>query len=130
MYTPAQISAFLKHIGLPQRFFPAPSSVSPSLDLPVPSLPLLYALHTHMISTLPYENLAIHYSATHRNSLDPQFLFDKTILRGRGRGGFCMENALLYYHMLRGLGFDVYTVGARTRERDAGMVPSGDFPGW
>ncbi|KAJ1326977.1 N-hydroxyarylamine O-acetyltransferase [Microdochium nivale] len=41
-----------------------------------------------------------------------------------------MENALLYYHVLKGLGFDVYTVGARTRERDSGGVPGGDFPGW
>ncbi|KXJ89039.1 hypothetical protein Micbo1qcDRAFT_196924 [Microdochium bolleyi] len=132
VYTPSQIAAFLSHIGLPRRFFPSPTTSTSSTDpaLPAPSLPLLHALHTHTISTLPYENLAIHYSPTHRNSLDPQLLFEKAVLRGRGRGGFCMENALLYYHVLRGLGFDVYTVGARTRERDAGMVPSGDFPGW
>ncbi|KAJ2975133.1 hypothetical protein NUW58_g8443 [Xylaria curta] len=40
-----------------------------------------------------------------------------------------MENAILYNHMLVGLGFDSYTVGVRTRLREGG-IPKGDFPGW
>ncbi|KAH7035859.1 uncharacterized protein B0I36DRAFT_319224 [Microdochium trichocladiopsis] len=122
VYSPTQITAFLNHIGLPQRLH--------NNGRAPPPLALLTALHTHMISTIPYENLAIHYSPTHQVSLDPQVLFDKAVTRGRGRGGYCMENALLYYHVLCALGFDVYTVGARTRVRDSGGVPGGDFPGW
>jgi arylamine N-acetyltransferase len=51
------------------------------------------------------------------------------VLNKRGRGGYCMENAILYNHVLVGLGFDSYTAGVRTRLREGG-VPNGDFPGW
>ncbi|KAK6062525.1 arylamine n-acetyltransferase 1 [Seiridium cupressi] len=40
-----------------------------------------------------------------------------------------MELAILYDHLLRGLGFNAYTVGVRTRSRIDG-VPGGIFPGW
>ncbi|KAM0231270.1 hypothetical protein ACHAPO_008650 [Fusarium lateritium] len=47
----------------------------------------------------------------------------------RGRGGFCMEIAILYNHMLRAIGFNAYTAGVRTRGRLEG-IPHGDYPGW
>jgi arylamine N-acetyltransferase len=40
-----------------------------------------------------------------------------------------MELAILYNHLLRGLGFNAYTAGVRTRSRISG-VPGGIFPGW
>lgn len=40
-----------------------------------------------------------------------------------------MELAILYNHLIRGLGFAAYTIGVRTRSRISG-VPGGDFPGW
>ncbi|KAL2678673.1 hypothetical protein Neosp_009424 [[Neocosmospora] mangrovei] len=51
------------------------------------------------------------------------------IVQGRGRGGFCMEIAILYNHILRAIGFDAYTAGVRTRGRLQG-VPQGNYPGW
>lgn len=116
--SPAQISQFLSHIKLPRHLHTAP-----------PTLPLLRALHTHMLASCPYENLSIHYSPTHAVSLDPQTVFAKIVTAAAGRGGYCMELAILYNHVLRGLGFAAYTVGARTRPRVDG-VPGGDFPGW
>ncbi|KAI4598407.1 N-terminal acetyltransferase [Pestalotiopsis sp. 9143b] len=116
--TPAQISQFLSHIALPRHLHTAP-----------PTLSLLRALHTHMLAACPYENLSIHYSPAHAVSLDPQTTFRKIVDRAAGRGGYCMELAILYNHVLRGLGFAAYTVGARTRPRVDG-VPGGDFPGW
>ncbi|KAK7403661.1 hypothetical protein QQX98_010584 [Neonectria punicea] len=86
-------------------------------------------LHTHCLSTLPYENLSLHYNATHQIELDPQHLFHKMVTDNRGRGGFCMEIAILYNHILRAAGFDAYTAGVRTRGRLQG-VPRGDYPGW
>jgi arylamine N-acetyltransferase len=117
-YTREQIDQFLKHIGLPEELHHAEPSPS-----------LLKALHIYTLSTLPYENLSLHYNPTHAIVLNPQHLFEKIVENKRGRGGYCMENAILYNHILRGLGFDVYTAGARTRTRVDG-VPQGDFPGW
>ncbi|KAI3332537.1 hypothetical protein F4824DRAFT_474960 [Ustulina deusta] len=117
-YTREQIDQFLDHIQLPEKYHHAP-----------PSYDLLKALHTHMLAAAPYENLAIHYNPSHAVELNPQHLFRKIVLNKRGRGGYCMENATLYNHILVGLGFDSYTVGVRTRLRDGG-VPNGDFPGW
>ncbi|TGJ82789.1 hypothetical protein E0Z10_g5970 [Xylaria hypoxylon] len=103
-YSREQIDQFLDYIQLPKEYRHAP-----------PSHDLLKALHTHMLAAVPYENLAIHYNPSHAVELNPQHLFQKIVLNRRGRGGYCMENAILYNHILVGLGFDSYT---------------GDFPGW
>lgn len=117
-YSRDQLVSYLNHIGLPETLHNAP-----------PTLALLEKLHTYTISKLPYENLSLHYSPSHSITLDPQDLFVKMITNNRGRGGYCMEVALLYNHVLRGLGFDVYTAGVRTRPRVHG-TPTGEFPGW
>ncbi|KAH6994923.1 hypothetical protein EDB80DRAFT_153879 [Ilyonectria destructans] len=117
-YSLEQLQQFLTHIGLPERLHHEP-----------PSLSLLKALHVHTLSTLPYENLSLHYNAAHKIELHPQHLFRKIVTDNRGRGGFCMEIAILYNHILRAIGFDAYTAGVRTRGRLEG-VPRGDYPGW
>lgn len=117
-YTREQVDQFLDHIQLPTSLHHAP-----------PSLSLLKALHVHMISTVPYDNLSLHYNPSHSINIDPQHLFQKIVANKRGRGGYCMEIAILYNHMLVALGYDAYTVGVRTRPRIEG-VPEGDFPGW
>ena len=116
--SPEQLSMYLDHVGLPAHY----------RDMP-PSLELLTALHIHTQSTLPYENLTLHYDAGRYVDLDPQHLFKKMVTDGRGRGGYCLEPAILYNHVLRALGFVAYTAGARTRSRRDG-VPYGDYPGW
>ncbi|KAI1073639.1 cysteine proteinase [Whalleya microplaca] len=117
-YTRDQVDQFLDYIQLPQELHHAP-----------PSLSFLKALHVHMLSAVPYENLSLHYSPSHTINTDPQHLFQRIVVSRRGRGGYCMEVALLYNQMLIALGFDVYTAGVRTRSRLEG-VPQGDFPGW
>jgi arylamine N-acetyltransferase len=117
-YTREQISQFLDYIQLPEKYRHVP-----------PSVDLLKTLHTYMLAAVPYENLAIHYNPLHAVNLDPQHLFEKIVVNKRGRGGYCMENAILYNHILVGLGFDSYTAGVRTRLR-LGGIPKGDFPGW
>lgn len=120
-YSQHQLDRFLAHVGLP-----------PGLrvqDDGPKDLALLGRLHTHMLSTVPYENLTIHYSKDHTISLDPQRLFEKIVVENRGRGGYCMENSLFYTQMLRALGFRVFPVGVRIRHRIDG-VPQGDYIGW
>jgi hypothetical protein len=62
VYTREQIVQFLHHIQLPEKYHHAP-----------PSLALLKILHTHMLAAVPYENLAIHYSASQYDVLSLSF---------------------------------------------------------
>ena len=121
VYSEEQLAQFLTHIQIPSKYH---------LDNdPERNLAFLTSLHTHMLSTVPYENLTIHYSKTHTISLDPQHLFRKIVVENCGRGGYCMENSLFYNQILRGLGFNAYTVGVRIRHRVDG-VPQGEYIGW
>ena len=120
-YNADQIDQYLKHVDLPSKYHHA---ASPALNLDY-----LTALHTHQIFSVPYENLSLHYSSHHTVSLDPQVLFQKIVLDKRGRGGYCMEISIFFNHILRALGFTVYTAGVRIRRRKDG-VPQGDYIGW
>ena len=44
-------------------------------------------------------------------------------------GGYCLENSIFFWHVLKGLFFDAYLAGARIRARPNG-VPEGDYIGW
>lgn len=126
-FTPSQLTTYLTHISHP---FPSPSL--PQIPHPTaPSPAFLRTLHTHQICTVPYENLSLHYSPDRKISLDPQVLFEKFVGGGKnGRGGYCMENSIFFNHVLKGLGFRVYTAGARIRLRGRDGVPRGEFTGW
>lgn len=121
VYTQEQVSQFLDYIGMPSRYRLAGD--------PPRDHAFLRALHRHVISALPYENLYLHYGPHTGADLDPQHLFRKAVGEARGRGGYCMENSLLLLHMLRALGFRAYAVGVKIRYREGG-VPKGPFVGW
>ncbi|KAK4237764.1 arylamine N-acetyltransferase, pineal gland isozyme NAT-10 [Achaetomium macrosporum] len=122
-YSPAQVAEYLEYIGLPQTFHP---SSKPTLDRDY-----LTTLFTHQITAIPYENLSIHYSAQHAVDLDPQAIFAKIVTARRGRGGYCMENSILFNHMLRALGFaDAYLAGVRIRPRVDGVPQGESYTGW
>lgn len=76
--TPAQITAYLDRIGLPKKYYPE--------NNPLIDLAYLTALHVYHITSIPYENLSIHYSKTHDVNIETDYLFDKIITAGRGRG--------------------------------------------
>jgi arylamine N-acetyltransferase len=81
-YSAAQIERFLSLIELPSKYYP---SNNPVLDEA-----LLNRLHVHMVSTVPYENLGLHYDTSTsfwKLSLDPADLYQKIVVNGRGRGG-------------------------------------------
>lgn len=119
-YTREQVSQYLNYIDIPSQYRLEKN--------PECSYEFLKAIHIHMISAIPYENLAIHYSATRTVLLDPQRLFDKIVGNARGRGGYCMENSLFALYMLRGLGFKVYPAGVKIRYRHNG-IPQGSYIG-
>lgn len=117
-YSPEQIERYLDYIEFPQHLR-APGTPK--------DLEFLTALHVHQISRIPYDNLSLHYSESHTNSLDPQVLYTK--FTNNGRGGYCMETATFFRHVLRALGFRTYTAGARIRLRPQG-IPQGPYVGW
>ena len=120
VYTDAQVAQFLTHLQIPTEYYVG--------NEPILDHAFLNVLHQHMITTVPYENLTLHYG--HRNiTLEPEALFKKLVSDKRGRGGYCMENSLFFTYMLRALGFQAYPVGVRVRLRVDG-VPRGGYPGW
>ncbi|KAI9732674.1 MAG: DUF1279 super [Cirrosporium novae-zelandiae] len=118
--TEEQVDRYLEFLQVPHQYH---RKANPPRDLE-----FLNVLHTHQISAVPYETLELHYSKDHKISLGPQKLYGK-IVAPNGRGGYCMENSVLFNHLLRALGFQVYTTGVRTRPR-VGSVPQGGYKGW
>lgn len=78
-YSDQQLAQYIAYVSLPKEYHPASN---PALDLNY-----LTALHVHQISTVPFENLTLHYSPTHKILLNPQVLFKKIVTDARGRGG-------------------------------------------
>ncbi|OMP81585.1 Arylamine N-acetyltransferase [Diplodia seriata] len=117
--TPDELDRYLDHIRLPRKFRRDKN--------PAPDLAFLTALHVHHISTLPYENLSLHYAKDVNVSLDAHEILGKFL--SNGRGGYCMEHSIFFNNVLRALGFQVYLTGARARPRKNG-VPFGDYMGW
>jgi hypothetical protein len=127
-YTPEQVAEYLDLLNLPREFRSFQSKYGDkTAAAAAPTHDFLHALHVHQISTIPYENLSLHYSADRQVSIEPQHLFDKLVRRRRG--GYCMEISIFYNHMLRALGFQVYTAGVKIRLR-RGVTPFGPYAGW
>jgi len=108
-YSDVQIKQYLERIG-----FPSGEKIKPDL----PTLTRLAACH---LQTVPFENLALHYAKNPNVDVSPDFLFDKVVTRHRG--GYCMEQNLVFAALLKSLGFDLYTIGGRV------ALPFG-FTGW
>ena len=115
-----ELNAYLDHVQLPLRYRGAEKRELHNLDL-------LEALHIHHITTIPYENLGLHYTRNPHISTDVHHILAKALCNGRG--GYCMEGNLLFNSILRALGFNAYLTGARIRLR-AGNVPQGPWLGW
>lgn len=133
-YTTAQLGQYFDRIKLPDnlRTYDVTNYTTDQ------QYDLLSELQTHHISSIPWENLSLHYSWHRTIDVDANNVFDKFILNTQGacRGGYCMENNTLFHTVLLSIGFDVYIVGGRVFEahRLTGLshclnvitLPSGD----
>ncbi|KAI9717185.1 MAG: hypothetical protein M1812_004933 [Candelaria pacifica] len=122
-YSQEQLSRYFKHIHLPQKYHPIDPKTAKTKD----GLAFLVALQKYQLSKVPFENLSLHYSKYHSISLDPQDLYVKVV--ERGYGGYCMENNCFFGTVLRSLGYDVYSAGARVSNATNGL-PGGGYEGW
>lgn len=112
--TGEQVDQYFDRIQLPQSYRLA---AAPTLGND-----LLSAIQLCHVTSIPYENLSLHYTDKVHVSLNITNIHAKLV--GSPRGGYCMENNILFYHVLRFLGFDVYMAGARL------LRDSGAWTGW
>lgn len=123
-YTAAQIQQYYEIIHLPRSAQSVPVS---QLVNTAEGLAFVALLQKHQLAYVPFENLELHYSSHHTITLDPQHLFHKIVERDAGRGGYCMENSALFGTVLRSLGFDVVSIGAKVNEA---VQPMSGKQGW
>ena len=108
-YSDGQINQYLDRIAFPS---------DQKIGTDTAALNCLVACH---LQAVPFEDLALHYSKNPIIDLTPATLFDKVVTRRQG--GYCMEQNLVFAAVLKSLGFELYTIGARV------ALPSG-FTGW
>ncbi|KAK4989821.1 hypothetical protein LTR50_002997 [Elasticomyces elasticus] len=116
IYSHDQLIAYYDRIALPEHHHHTPGEKSKAVANSAAGLDYLAALQRYTLSSIPFENLELHYSRYRLILIDPQSLYDKIIARGNGRGGYCMENNCFFETCLRSLGFQVMSTGARVNE--------------
>ncbi|KAF4635467.1 hypothetical protein G7Y89_g2640 [Cudoniella acicularis] len=131
-YFPEDVDAYLSQISFPTEKYP---KIGPEIARSKDGLEFLAALQGYQLASVPFENLILHYSSHRAITLDKDVLFDKIIASNCGRGGYCMENNLFFGNILKSLGFEVISTGARVAAGNGGcggwshqvnLVPLGD----
>ena len=108
---------------------PAMSLEDLERDIEQDPLGTLGRLQLWQLAAVPFGNLVIHYSPHHTVSLDTEALFIKIVQRRMG--GYCMENNTFFATILRSLGYELYTTGARVSFAvDAGEKDHQGYSGW
>lgn len=92
-------------------------------------LETLSRLQLWQLAAVPWGNIGLHYSTHHTAPLDTDALFTKIV--ERRMGGYCMENNAFFATVLRSLGYDLYTTGARVSNSltEGHKEPEG-YTGW
>lgn len=128
-YSQEQLQRYFDRISLPKAYRDHPVTRSTDAARSQDGVNFLTALQRHQVAAIPFENLELHYSSHHTITLDPQHLFHKIVERGNGRGGYCMENSCLFGTVLRSLGYDVFSTGARVNEAAQPMAATKGWKG-
>ncbi|KAI9747394.1 MAG: hypothetical protein M4579_007474 [Chaenotheca gracillima] len=109
-YTSNQLTQYFEHINLPQKYKSLIHG-NPHIGQSEHALSFLTALQKHQLAAVPFENISLHYSPEPGVSLDSEVLFENII--ERNMGGYCMENNCFFATVLRSLGYELFTAGAR-----------------
>lgn len=133
-YSDAELSDYFECIKLPQKYLD--SIVLKDVTqagTKEHGLPLLEALTRHHTCNVPFDNLALHYSAHKTVSLDLAALYTKIVRRRLG--GRCMENNSFFGTVLRSLGYEVRNCGGRVARAmspypDVRRNQSTTYDGW
>lgn len=110
----SQLQAYFVRIGLSKKHLSTPILRAPHLARTLKhGMPFLKSLVMHHQAHIPWENLNIRCYPKPLVKLDPEELFDRIIINGRGRGGTCPMVTCLFSNVLRSLGFEVVDTVAR-----------------
>ncbi|KAF7289714.1 Arylamine n-acetyltransferase 1 [Mycena indigotica] len=112
-YTSAQAQQWLAKINYPTS----------NLDAVNLSLETLTRLVQLSVTTFPFENTAMHYTAGHTMDVSYPALFDRLVAGGTGAGSWCYGLNGLFYQMLLALGFRVYAGAGRINPLPAESDP-------
>ncbi|GLB08832.1 N-terminal acetyltransferase [Aspergillus tubingensis] len=126
-YPLEQLRRYFDRIGLPENYRKALQDVA--ILHGQSALALLKVLQRYQLAAVPFENLNLHYAVHRSISIDPYKVFEKIVDSKSRRGGYCMENSLLFGTVLRSLGYDVTTVGGRVNEAAQPMSASKNWRG-
>lgn len=126
IFNTSQISQYYDRISLPSvHRHTSETAHKTLLSDSSKALAFLSAVQMYQLARVPFENLALHYSPKPTIKTDALAVFDKIVTRRRG--GYCMENTMLLYHVLLSLGFDVYATGGRVCQA---VQPIADQEDW
>ncbi|KAG8907476.1 N-terminal acetyltransferase [Tulasnella sp. 403] len=92
-YTPTQVDTYLSRIGLSQPLNP--------------SLENLSKLIQHHITTFPFENTNVHYTAERHVDVTAEGVYNRLVIEKRG-GSWCFGMNRLLWGMLLSLGYRAY----------------------
>jgi arylamine N-acetyltransferase len=109
-YSDEQIDNYLSFISLPTSKYGKFSAKTASSE---EALEYLTTLQKHQLSTVPFENLDLHYSIHRTISIDKDDMYEKIVTANRGRGGYCMQVNLFFATVLKSLGFELISTGGR-----------------
>ncbi|KAJ5970825.1 uncharacterized protein N7479_000743 [Penicillium vulpinum] len=128
-YSPDQLSRYFDRINFPQRYRESTIIKNGASADNQAALSLLETLQRYQLAAVPFENLSLHYSV-HRNiSIDAQSVFEKVVDSNSDRGGYCMENNVIFGTVLRSLGYNTTSVGGRVNEAVQPMSTSKNWTG-
>jgi arylamine N-acetyltransferase len=116
IYEPEQMQQYFDRIRLPERWRRHPICAETRLPGTLKddqALEVLEVLQACQLSTVPFESISLHYSSHHSISIDKDDVFQKIVSKGSGRGGYCMENNVLFLTVMNTLGYKVYPTGGR-----------------
>lgn len=109
--TNEQIERYLDRIKVPASMRRFEISALSSDD----TLKYLGDLQMRHLTSVPFENLTLHYSPHRQIAIGADDLYTK-IIESSSRGGYCMENNSIFALLLRSLGFQCYLAGGRVFE--------------
>ena len=111
IYTEDQLQQYFDYIGLPEASRRTRDGLQTQGE--DQKLWFLAELKRYQLCAVPFENLDLHYSTVKGVSIDTDHLFHKIVERRAGRGGYCMQNNSFFATILRTLGYQLFSAGAR-----------------
>ncbi|KAJ7488096.1 arylamine N-acetyltransferase 1, partial [Mycena latifolia] len=112
VYSIEQVAQWLAKIKYPGDI----PSLAPSLD----TLCLVVRLS---LTTFPFENTPMNYTAAHSMDITYEGLYQRIVASCEGKGSYCFGLNGLLFQMLKGFGFRVYAGCGRINEQPPGIAP-------